>query len=958
MNLSPLNLFNILALIESPRALFNKGEKLNARAQMIDEVKENYDRVAGRWDSLDKIPSRVLWNVEPGDIEELLRAGAKLDEATDRYVVPEEIPLSDEVFGPWFTPIPEDLQDKTPRLTRTREGHVIEGYVDIDDQCKGSDSTALPIMYAALPVLGAIMALLMSWNLAGLALLPGLLTIPYLWTIAQSEGPADAFKSALITLVVPMVIAMGLGGGLMSGNLKGMMMPFAVLLIVMVLAFVALGGDDDSKSYIGGAWEGFKQAIKWTILICLALFVFGLLAQALHGSWLASLVIFAPFVLACMYSMSYSEREFNKRAKVLAARGLQFNLATQGGLSNAHVEVKRQQAESALNDKSPLYNIGYATGEGTKKEYGYSPDRGARVALSVRDACTHFLGFGKTGAGKSSSYMRPRLKDLLRMRDEGAMIGCYIDCGKGGLVGDLSAAVDVLIKSGLPYAFFQGLGPREVTNALMSRTIKTSHSDPIWANGARMLVDHACHFLYALVEHEKTMRQVAIDNVRKLSLLQDDLELRLALGVEDRAALIEQAKLVRVHLDDWTNQAMKDRDWFWSLNSLDRVRQYIDRPRKVDGVWTAGSEISEWVQFLGYEADNERVIKQPDTIHHDIGGGYLDKSIGYIMNDWPALAEEQRSSFMLNVHDRFQPLMRGTSLVDENGTPWYMLEEGLDITDCMRGKIVGVSLPSAERDGAGRVISALNKQKVYQQVRKRFDRSEAEWIADGETPVLLLWDEVQILVTDDDIEMLPIMRSAGIQAFFCTQGFDSLVNEFGDERKAVNFANTFQSFATMSASPETYAYVMKRLGTALITTFKEQTQGIDYAGAVDKYLDSPFNDPNHPSRAALAKIERLGGARFMVGKPRFNSIYTSKSIGESDMEMSGKGIRVNIFGNKEIAPIFRVDEFEAHLAGVNGKAIMSINRAGAPRVDLVQLPNVGPNEFRVKESDLTITPRQ
>jgi hypothetical protein len=957
MNLSPLNLFNILSLIESPRALFNRGVKLNARAQMIEEVKANYDRVAGRWDSLDVIPSRVLWNVEPDDIQHLVRAGAKLDQATGRYIVPEEIPLSDDIFKPWFTPVPEDLRDTTPRLTRTRDGHVIEGYVDVDDQLKGGDSTALPIMYAVLPVLGALTALLTAWDLATLALVPFALTIPYLWTISQSEGPAEAFKSALVTFALPMVIALGLGGGLMKGILTGMMLPFAALIVVMAVVFIALG-DDDNKTYIGGAWEGFKQAIKWAIFITLSLAVFGILSRALHGTWLASLVTFAPFALACMYPMAYSEREYNKRAKVLGARGLQFNFAKQGGLSNAHVDVKRQQAESAILDTSPLYEIGTALGEATKKEYGYGPDRGSRVCMSSRDACTHFLGFGRTGSRKSSCYMRPRLKDLLRMRDEGAMIGCFIDCGKGALVGDLSGAVDVLIRKGTPYAFFQGLGPREVTDALMSRTIKTSHSDPIWANGARMLVDHACHFLYALVEHEKTMRLVAIDNVRKLSLLQDDLELGLTLGLDDRAKLIEQARLVKEHLDDWTHQATKDREWFWSLNSLERVRQYIDKPRKVDGVWTAGAEICEWVQFLGFEADEERVIKQPGTIHRDIGGGYLDKSIGYIMNDWPALAEEQRSSFMLNVHDRFQPLMRGTSLVDEHGFPWYMLEEGLDITQCLWGKIVGVNLPSKERDGAGRVISALNKQKVYQQVRKRFDRKESEWLADGETPVLLLWDEVQNLVTDDDIEMLPIMRSAWIQGFFCTQGFDSLVNAFGDERKATNFANTFQSFATLGASPETYEYVMKRLGTALITVFKEQTQGIDYAGAVDKYLDSPFNDPEHPSRAALAKIERLGGARFMVGKPRFNSIFTGKSAGESDTEISGKGIRVNIFGNKEIAPIFRIDEFEAHLAGVSGKAIMSINRAGAPRVDLVQLPSVGPDEFRLKEPETTITPRQ
>ena len=954
MNWNVLNLYNIASLIEGPGALLKKGFRVNARQNLIEEIRTRYDRLVGRWDSVETIPGRVLYGVEPDDHDILRDLGAEYQEITQRWVVPEHIPLGED-FSPWFTPVPEDLRDKAPRMTRTKDGLPIEGYKDMDDEVKGGDSTALPIMYAMLPVIAALSSLLAIWGLNTLAGLTALLAIPYIWTISQSEGPREGFVVAILCFLIPLTLSSGLGMGLMGlfGSLGaiGATGPFVVVFLLFLVAFLVLA-DGDKKHYIGGSWEGFKSALKWTVLVSILMVATKLLEG--HLPWLSFAL---PFGMACVYPMIYSEREFNMRAEILAPRGKTFNLATQGGLGSAHVDVRRQQAEDAVKDTSPLYEIGVALGHLTKKEYGYAPDRGCPVRMSVRDACSHTLTYGSTGVGKTSTSMRKRIKDIHSFRRNKIYIGCYIDCGKGSLTEDVSGGVDILIETGKPYAFFEGLDARGVTKALMSRTIQTPNSDPIWANGARTLVDHATHMLQALIEHEKRMRLVAVDRLRAFSLMQDKLDLRLLSEPEARDEILAKKGLVEEHYKDWYAQATADRKWFWNPDGLDKILQHINQVRRVENQWQAGASLMEWVRFLGFKAGEDRVVQQPETIHKDIGGGYLDKSIEFLINVWPAYAEEQRSSFMLNVQDRLQPLMRGVSLMDENGIPWFMLETGLDVTRCMFGEVVGVSLPVEERDGAGLVISALNKEKIYLKVKERFKKKESEWMAEGGTPVLLLWDEVQLLVTEDDLKMLPIMRSAWIQAYWCTQGFDSLVQAFGSENQAVNFANTFQSLICLKSSPETYEYMIRRLGTALVTTFQQQTLGIDFAGAVDKYLDSPFNDEEHPNRAALKKIERLGGARFHVGRPRYNAIYGQKNEREEDAKTIGTGILVNIHGNKEVQELVRMDEFEALLAGRSGKAFVYINRAGAPRVDLVQLPHVSADELRRSSSDMTISLR-
>jgi hypothetical protein len=133
-------------------------------------------------------------SAEAADVREL---GAVQDEI-GAWVVPDSIPDSElDTFQPWWPKVPADLRDSTPRMLMTKNGRRIEGYVLGSDQGKGGDSTATSLIYVALPILGAL-TLLVSKLWAPLAILPALMTIPYLIAIAQGEKVKEAVKAGLL----------------------------------------------------------------------------------------------------------------------------------------------------------------------------------------------------------------------------------------------------------------------------------------------------------------------------------------------------------------------------------------------------------------------------------------------------------------------------------------------------------------------------------------------------------------------------------------------------------------------------------------------------------------------------------------------------------------------------------------------------------------------------------------
>lgn len=935
-----------------------KGSLSHSHARMLEEAYKVADLITGRHDVPDRIPSNQLV-VEPEREDLVKRMGAELIDGV--WTVPEGMDI--QKFSQFWPMIPADLRDKAARNTTTKNGDPIEGYLRPDDIVRGGDSTATPLMYGALPVIGAL-SYLVSLISPSLSLLVMLLAVPFLITIAQGEGIIDAVKSFFVLLVGPAALAamaangarqlesLNLLGSIRAGGIQSVVtasLSLATLsAIVMGVAFVLMLASNmlDSKykaSVIGGFWARVRYSAKLALVFTLVM----VLSVAILPT---SMLPFAFFFMASMYPMIHTESNYNSRAKELEALGITFKLGRMGKLSTVHVEPRILQAKEAFADKSPTMVVGVAEGWLTAKHHPNAPDEGQDMVLSAVDVSSHILVFGATGVGKTSSTLRPWIKQWT----ENKMGSAFIACAKGALAGEVSAYIDLRIGTGVDYAPMQGLDAQGVYNALKAIKVsnKRSSSDPIWDNGAMDYLDNVTVLHEALRDHELAMLEYSFTT----SVENEDAALYYGLEAvrlekigADASEARSKEELAMERSKYWASKALTERKWLWNIDTLSKIVVMGNQVRVVDGVPVASEDMLFALSELGYGASDERIQRMPESIHPELGKGtLLDGTIAYFTNTWPN-AGEQRSSWMSNVNDRIQPLSRGKYLTGENGVHWKMLEKGEDVRSCLYWKNVGIDLPETIHGRAGLAITAFAKQCVYDEIKKRGGMKKADWKAMGQSRVAFFYDEAQGVVGDAELQLIDISRSLEA-AFICaTQSYESFVDRFNDENTARKFANTFQSFFCMEASSGTYEYVKTRLGKADLITFKQRSNGIDYSGALKNYALSPLNDPDHPNRAGMESLLKRGFGKLIVRAPAAPMQYVGgKWVGNKTRQLDENSmltdITVPVGGVLETVDVFEDQEFNSLLT--RGKAIVSLRRAGGKRIDLVKLQYVWPDELR------------
>jgi hypothetical protein len=923
-----------------------------ASSAAFDKAWAMFELITARTDAPDRIahPKRLLANVSEDDVAEVQALGAVRNEEGE-WVVPDGLDMGN--FEDWWHDVSEDLRDKTPRYMTTRHGRAIEGYVLPEDRAKGEDSEATILMYGALPIIAALSFVFGGTeNIWGWSAL--LLLVPFLITIAQGEGVWDAAKAAGITVIAPLLMASGEtlgkavgatgGAGAMALQMGGM---FGSVLIGMVLAFLAalaFSLFDDRSSVFGGAMAKFKEILKWGVVLGAA---WGLSVSLLPGFLQPAFY----FAVACLYPMYYIQGNRVARATKLKAHEQLVNIATSGSLSYAHIETRQKQAARAVEDTSPLFEIGTALGWQTRKQYAFAPDKGSKMVQSLLDSFMHTFSFGYTGQGKTESFLRPRFKQWVDHDCGGTLV---LD-GKGDLGNDLSGYIDIMISPGMSFAPMYGLSAQDVSSALKALGgNNVDEKNRIWVDGANDLIDHITTVHEALKDHEKHYCSYARKAGRLLELEIDRLILervRLTKLGQDTAEAEAKLVVAEKNHQDWVAKANEEREWLWNIETLQRMVNLVEQVREQGGMTVPSQELLKAADMLGYAAQLERAAHHPATIHPEIGRGLqLDDSLDFLLQTWPKIHADARSSYLANVRQRLGPLSRGPKLINEHGVHWKKLEVGVDLGQVLTGARAALNLPSIIHGRAGEVVSAFAKQRIYAGVRKRAGR---DWQDEGELPVLLMIDEAQLVVGQDEKDFLPIARSLGLSAVMASQGYESIEAKFGSKIEAEQFLNTFRGLVCQNSSPQTIKYMMERLGTAPMVTFKQHTVGLDMDAAVRKLAWGVSNDVHHPDRAIFKRMERGGAFRLAVFKRGFQNGgagWNSRTVHRIDDDYVNDFIEVPQGGTREVQPVFKEEEYSMLLA-TQGHAIVSLHRAGAPRVDLVELNRVGAKELRKKEPE-------
>ncbi|TAA41527.1 TraM recognition domain-containing protein [Pseudoxanthomonas winnipegensis] len=1017
-----LSIFTVGDFIDGITAK-RKGRPTTTTTQVIGTTSlKRYKRLMDRADL--RVPSRYLANVLDGDEKELSQLGAQKNDS-GKWEAPEGADL--EPFKKWWPLKPIDLDDQNSSYSRTSDGYAWEGFVGTDDMNGGEDSSATPILYGMFPVLAAItmFLLLQPFGLVKFfSVIPMLLLIPNMIALSQARASLfEPFKVAFIGYCLPLMTVMAMAGiNAASLNLTGAAGDFAntfisggsMLTLLMgagstallglfglyVLFEIGFGGHD---SIIGGLQASIQRGFKtfgWVALTLAAFTLFPAIAKDILGliPWLMIKLHITPvkiytinselvacirpamaFMLASSLPMFYTEKKHRERGIELDQQSKASPGANQEKDLMRDKEIKEGQAIRAVNDPTPLVVFGRAYGDLAAIKYQYAPDAGKLMVASQNDLMTHSIAFGRTGSGKSTSLARPLIVQIARnsILYPAYKMGMLVTCGKGALPAEVADALDYLIKAGMAVSPTEGHTAKSFAD-VMNKIGDTGEApkDPFWRDAASNHIYNVAVIWEALCEQERTKHLIMAEEMSKLDRqisYHSTQVTRLNFaerGSEEHKKFVEELNSMRKRRYFFADELKRGPTWEWSFFCFNKLISATNRTKFNPATEQHGpvEEIQNVFKFLGMIVGGVQDTMFPAHPASKDSGSALITALEYLTNDWYPMPDQTRKSVYANITQRLNPLLQSDTLVDEHGTKWMALTKGVDITDCLRGKRLGIDLHFDVHGKVAPIVTRMLINRVYKDVRKRatfvqqggWDKCLNDPTLKDATRCMLVMDEAQLLLGQDEKEMAPTCRQFGLGFNLLTQSYEGLFAALGNEKDVNAFINNFQNIWCTEASEETYAWFSKKIGQARLLTYDQDQRGINYAAGYDTYRNSVLNMRNHPNAPFLKRLKGLGFAKVVSHQGRFSIANRWKrDAGISDgREVSDDTyfqtrLLAKSSGHMDVREVVSVAEMEKTLNGSSGaRALVYINRSNTRRVDFIKTLRVDQKDVKGFMSDL------
>ena len=304
---------------------------------------------------------------------------------------------------------------------------------------------------------------------------------------------------------------------------------------------------------------------------------------------------------------------------------------------------------------------------------------------------------------------------------------------------------------------------------------------------------------------------------------------------------------------------------------------------------------------------------------------------GTLLND----AVQKFNTFQASDGDTLKNIM---STVDAWFAPFFQNKElrkwcdsdksDIDVTKILWGARIGVCLPEATFPTAGAMICKFLKAKLFRAIQMRGDR----WAKEGMSKVYFIADEVQKIVDQSDLAMLPIARSLGLSCIFATQNIDSYYAEIGSKDKALALMDSFRSIICFTSSEPTYEYIQGRIGKDRVWVEQVQTGMISYGLSNKLNMASPMFDPNNQYRGWMKHFS-MGAIKKFFKRSTVDSLQGNgkAGLGERYATMQLSEQPIHVLQEKDIQ-LVNTKKFHA---------IALLNRGGAPRRDIIKTIPLG-----------------
>lgn len=822
-----------------------------------------------------------------------------------------------------IVPVKPDLRDEKSRWWGAPGGGRLAAQVLLDDLSQGSHSPAIPLLRGIvilLCVLGAVSLVAAgAMKLGGHNMLAtvglGLVVLSFagifaclsvLWHGIGSKGVLGSLGWDVILPFLGVSVSMsaftGAAGvltstlGMGGPSLSGLGMKGAMFALAVPAIMLAV---------IFGAvflFTGERDKSKSSALAFAKLFLLLTVSLAICATILPGFLQPIYWVwLAAMGPYLWAKKQKKIRAYNLAYMSANFG-GDDGRLGNTDLVERTKQAEAAEADKSGFIAYGIAMGIFTKYGDGYSPDKGLVVGQSPNDLMTHKHVFGKTGSGKTFNEMMVTAYDWI-LNDAGGML--ILD-GKGTLpaqiLGPFLGLPNVLlIVPGVQLGLMEGLAPEEAMTAI---------SDLAGAGATK--------------QEQSADNEKFFNSQGKTLLLNVNLVLR---------ALVEYGKVME--------KQGADRSWHWTLEKVDLMKTLIkDQSADAEAILKAIEQVAEILpNDLG---KGDRVDRMP----------MLRAALLYFPHNLWTMPSDTRGSVVATVETWINPLMRSPEL-----RPWACTEMGVDPTICLRGGKVGMSLPEILYGEAGKLCQNLIRHRVMSGVRRR---QNANWIDEGQTPLLFLVDEAQEMVGIEDRNFLGVARSHGGACVYATQNAEAYLARMG-EQATLNFLDNFLSKAVLISSHGTYQIFSKELPEGKYISWKGAGERvIGFEQSLRKLGSHVVFDEDHELAKEMRWLRRNGAGRLVVPERRklmlsqaqinssaYDSYHDMDSISSMDMITTTAVVSGSDgTGMTNVRPLLTIEDCSKHLK--KQTAVVKLMRGGVPRWDFIEYPTLSKQDIEAR----------
>lgn len=808
--------------------------------------------------------------------------------ALDRWDVPK---------GDW---VPQDLRDENPNLPFTADKKAVSSLLLPEDYLDRSDYNPVALLCAgAFPLavcIGALGGFAKNLGLMGTCWTAAVALAAFAsWLLAQNAIPTGKIvKAAFVGFLLPIVgFAISTGGSVAgaipanAGNAVLRLMqgwPSAVALITLLALWIA-------SFFTPYA----KEPMTKVFYIIVGIGTFALAAAVAKPLCFPIAIAFAVY---CPWSMFKAWRK--ERAQALYTFASAYAGETVGKNNEAHIIPRREQAEAAARDTSPLIKIGKASGVLSARNDHYAPDAGKDIVISGKDTSTHLIIIGEIGSGKTRRCIIPFTVQWMAKNCGGVCVydGKYDLAMKFAKVPGFQVitpnkydhSTQQLIEKGVTLGLIQRVQPGLVTETIASATG---------------------------VHHQHSAAQGSAEYFKNMALVAGRFS----------EIFLHWLRVTELHV---RKQGLIDRNtprrFFWTVAGVHSTAHLIVDRIGLLASDTRPREVLKWTEWLR-EFCPVPLDRNP----------LLAAAIEWIEIEVPNLAERQNEfgAIVSSFDQYYQPLLQNRDLLD-----WCNTEEGeVDVCACLHGAWMGVFLPTLTYGNAGRMAQALIRKQQASEGRQRSDDFRAK--DPTATACLIVMDEATELMVREDLAIGSMGRSQEIYLLAATQSWNAMIETFGENGAKIAESN-FLSTIMFRANETSFGFIQKRLGTSVRPKTNATAARPNIDETLRRIANSPVNDWGYAF--GQDEMERLASRDFAMPKAS-HSANDGGDYVKAKASLDGFQFPLmQTAGDFEERPLVDQSDFHALSKG-DGYALVTVMRGGKARRDFCRLPAMGPEDI-------------